>query len=105
MKALISTTEVFTWDWVSSWERNQTTQAWEPVYSEITGCQRVAQVEPDDKTFEVYHTLIWIDCPDDCVADLWYHKDGQCYIKPYDAPQPNAPQPQSSENGEPGVIA
>jgi len=91
MKALISTTEVFTWNWVSSWERNQTTQAWQPVYSEIADCQRVAQVEPDDKTFNVYHTLIWVDCPDDCVQDQWYYKNGQVQPKPQSVPMPTTP--------------
>jgi hypothetical protein len=82
MKALISTTEVCNIRWVSGWDNDK------PVYSEILDCQRVAEVVPDEKTFDVYETLIWVDCPDDCVADQWYYKDGQCYIKPTDAPKP-----------------
>lgn len=105
MKALISTTEVFNVSWISSWTLNEQTQKYEPVYSEIIDCQRVAEVVADDRIFDVYHTLIWVDCPNDCVADAWYYKDNQCFIKPQDEPQPNAPQPQVSENGEPGVIA
>jgi hypothetical protein len=95
MKALISTTEVFTWTWASSWtwvpqptQENPDAGKWQPVYSEIENCQRVAQVEPDDKTFEVHHTLIWVDCPDNCVADMWYYKDGQVQVKPQDVEKP-----------------
>jgi hypothetical protein len=88
MKALIATTEVFNLSWVSSWVKNETSQKWQPIYSEILDCQRVAQVEPDDKTFPTYHTLIWVDCPDNCVADEWYFKDSVCYPKPQDQPMP-----------------
>ena len=45
-------------------------------------------MKADDATFEVYETLLWVDCPDDCQADLWYYKDGAVYIKPEDAPLP-----------------
>lgn len=105
MKALIDTNEIFTWTWISSWVQNSETQVWEPVYSEIASCQRVAQVEPDDKTFPVYHTLVWVDCPDNCVEDLWYYKNGACSIKPQDVPSPAVPQPQTSNGDSPGVIA
>jgi hypothetical protein len=87
MKALISTTEVFTWTWITSWK--QEAGKWVPDTTDsIIDCQRVAQVEPDDKTFPVYHALIWMDCPEDCVADLWYFKDNQILPKPQDVPQP-----------------
>ena len=34
---------------------------------------RVAQVETDDKIFPVSDDLEWIDCPEGCVADIfWY---------------------------------
>lgn len=34
---------------------------------------RVAQVEPDDKIFEVHSKLFWIDCPDNIKAGyVWY---------------------------------
>jgi hypothetical protein len=82
MKALISPKESFTLTWISSWDSDT------PVYSEILDCQRVAEVEPDDKTFEVAPPLHWVDCPNDCKADQWYFKDGQCFIKPQDAPKP-----------------
>lgn len=97
MKALIDTNAIFTCVWVSSWvwtpkptQQNPNAGVWEPVYSEIPNCQRVAQVEPDDKTFPVYHTLIWVDCPNNCVADQWYYKDNTCVIKPQDVPMPTA---------------
>jgi hypothetical protein len=93
MKALISPNEFFTLSWISSW--NEVDGVWQPVYSEIFGCQRVAQVEPDNQAFSVAEPLYWFDCPDDCQADAWYFKDGQVYIKPENAPNPN-PQPVTS---------
>jgi hypothetical protein len=87
MKALISPNEVFTWTWVTSWK--QEAGKWDPdTTNSIIDCQRVSQVEPDDKTFPVYHTLIWMDCPEDCVADEWYFKDNQILLKPQDVPRP-----------------
>lgn len=88
MKALISSTEVFTHSWISSWSQNQQTQKWEPTYSEITNCQRVAEIEPDNKVFEVHPSLFWVDCPDNCEADQWYYKDGQVQVKPQDVEKP-----------------
>lgn len=35
---------------------------------------RIAQVSPED--FEVASPLFWVDCPDDCKADLWTYTDG-----------------------------
>lgn len=87
MKALISPNESFDLTWISGWTKDDQDQ-WQPVCSEIFNCQRVAEVVPNDQTFEVYHTLFWVDCPDDCKADQWYFKDGACYIKPTDAPKP-----------------
>ena len=92
MKALISTTEISNVTWVTSWE--EVTPPTDPVTyqplttSTIEDTQRVAEVVADDSTFEVNPSLIWVDCPDDCVADTWYYKDGAVYIKPEDAPQP-----------------
>ena len=82
MKALISSNESFDLSWVSSWNGDT------PTYSEILNCQRVAQVEPDDKTFPTHSSLFWVDCPNDCKADQWYYKDGTVYIKPENAPKP-----------------
>jgi hypothetical protein len=92
MKALISTTEQFAHFWVSSWAKTAPTETteprWEPVYSSIEGCQRVAQVEADENIFEVCPSLFWFSCPDECQADTWYFKDGQCLVKPQDVPKP-----------------
>jgi hypothetical protein len=83
MKALISPNEMFSLTWVSSWDGDT------PVYSEILNCQRVAEVEPDNKIFEVAQPLYWIDCSDNCVADVWYYKDGEVYPIPQNAPFPD----------------
>jgi len=80
MKALISPNESFNLTWISAWDGDT------PIYSEILDCQRVAEVEPEE--FEVAPPLFWADCPDDCKADQWYFKDGQCFIKPQDTPEP-----------------
>jgi hypothetical protein len=82
MKALISPNESFNLTWISAWDGDT------PVYSEILDCQRVAQVEPNNKTFEVAPPLRWVDCSDDCKSDEWYFKDGQFFIKPQDTPKP-----------------
>jgi hypothetical protein len=86
MKALISPNEFFNYKWISSW--NDINGVWEPIYSEILNCQRVAQVEPDNKTFPVAEPLYWFDCPDNCQADVWYFKDGQVSVKPQNVPKP-----------------
>jgi hypothetical protein len=51
--------------------------------------ERVAQVEQN--TFEVAPPLHWIDCPDDCVADVWWYYNGVCEVMPT-PPQPE-PEP------------
>jgi hypothetical protein len=86
MKALISPNESFNLSWISSW--NKEGSIWIPIYSEILDCQRVAEVKPDDKVFDVASPLHWVSCPDDCKADEWYFKDGQVYIKPTDVEKP-----------------
>jgi|688.fasta_scaffold1504587_2 hypothetical protein len=105
MKALISPNEIFNYSWISSWNQNPQTQKWDPVYSEILNCQRVAQVEPDNQTFPVAEPLYWFNCPDNCQADAWYFKDNQVSVKPQDVPSPATPQPQTSNGDSPGVIA
>lgn len=93
MKALISSTEIFNLQWVTSWKEVEPPTdpiSYEPdTISTIENAMRVAEVVADDATFEVYDTLFWVDCSDDCVADAWYYKDGTCYIKPKDAPEPS----------------
>jgi len=48
---------------------------------------RVAEVET--QTFEVNPALFWVDCPDDCIADLWYYNTttDTCEPKPVE-PEP-----------------
>lgn len=85
MKALISPQETFTWTWVTSWK--QVNDKWVANTTEsIENCQRVAQVELTQ--FDVAPPLFWIDCPNNCVADQWYYKDGVVAVKPQDVPQP-----------------
>jgi hypothetical protein len=93
MKALISSTEVFDYTWVTSWTKKKVNpffpEDWVPETTEtIKDCVRVVEVEPDNKIFEVYPSLFWVDCPDDCKADAWYYKDGQVNIKPVNADKP-----------------
>lgn len=87
MKALISPNEGNVVSWVSSW--NKENEQWVPVFSEITGTQRVAQVE--EQEFDVALPLHWIDCPENCIADQWYFKDGLLLQKPLDAEIPTEP--------------
>lgn len=87
MKALISPNEIFTWTWISDWFKNDQNK-WEPIYSTIENCQRVAQVVTDNKVFEVALPLYWVDCPDNCAADYWYYKDSQVQLKPQNVSQP-----------------
>jgi hypothetical protein len=52
--------------------------------------QRIAQVESDDKIFAVASPLHWVDCPDDCVADIWWYYQDVCQP----IPQPPEPTPE-----------
>lgn len=87
MKALISTTEVFTHFWITSWKQENNEWVADTTQS-IEDCQRVVQVEPDNNTFPVHPSLIWVDCPDNCEADRWYYKDNQVQAKPQDVSLP-----------------
>jgi len=42
--------------------------------------KRIAQVEQND--FEVASPLYWVDCPENCLADIWYYFEGQCVPLP-----------------------
>jgi len=61
-----------------------------PVESRETGC-RVAEVEPDDKVFEVAQPLFWVDCADDVVADQFWYDPETKTIKPVSEPEPEQP--------------
>lgn len=87
MKALISPNELFTHTWISSWKQED--DKWVPdTMGAIENCQRVAEVKSDNNVFEVAQPLFWVDCSDNCVADQWYFKDGQVFIKPQDVAKP-----------------
>ena len=98
MKALISPNEIYTHTWISSWvwvskptENNPNAGYWGEVRSTIDGCERVAQVVMDVDTFEIAPPLHWVECPDTCIADSWYFKNGEVQIRPVDVPMPVAP--------------
>jgi hypothetical protein len=60
---------------------------------------RVAQVEPDEQTFEVGAPLFWIPCADDVVADqFWYNPDIQLVI-----PNPLPPPPTAEDNKQTAI--
>lgn len=86
MKALISPNEIRNYSWISSW--NLVDGDLVPVYSSLDGTQRVAQVAQSENIFEVADPLYWIDCPDDCVADVWAYKDGSFVKIPKNEPKP-----------------
>jgi hypothetical protein len=65
MKALISPDEI-----VVDYQGNQGT--------------RVAQVEQE--IFEVAPPLYWVECPNDCVADIWWYYQGTCQLMPMPPP-------------------
>lgn len=50
--------------------------------------ERIAQVEQN--SFEVAAPLFWVDCSDDCVADVWWYYNGTCSVMP----QPPEPTPE-----------
>jgi hypothetical protein len=52
--------------------------------------ERVAQVE--SQSFEVAAPLFWVDCADDCVADVWWYYNGICEVMPQ-PPAPPEPEP------------
>ena len=74
---------------LTSWEYDQTTQKYMPVFTEISNSDRVAEVTDFD--FPVAPPLFWVDCEDDVVADEWYYDAaiGQILIVPPPAPHPS----------------
>jgi hypothetical protein len=70
---------------IVSWSGNN------PIFEIYPNSARVCEVS--DTTFEVYPTLIWVDCSDDVIADqFWYDKVAMT-INPIE----NAPQPVEQE--------
>jgi hypothetical protein len=56
----------------------------EPITFEnnVIGC-RIAQVEPEGKTFPVGDPLYWMVCDDEVVADIYYlANDGSIQLNP-----------------------
>jgi hypothetical protein len=49
--------------------------------------ERIAQVEQNE--FPVAEPLFWTECPDDCVADVWWYYNGVCEVMPT-PPEPEA---------------
>ncbi len=47
---------------------------------------RVAQVQ--ETTFEVAPPLFWTDCPDNCIADVWWYYQDTCQPIPQPPPAP-----------------
>lgn len=41
---------------------------------------RVAQISETE--FEVSEPLFWSDCPDECLADVWYYNEGSFFVMP-----------------------
>jgi hypothetical protein len=62
------------------------------VYETYPNSARVCQVA--DAPFEVYQTLIWVDCADDVVQDEYYYDKETQVINPIEnAPAPEPVQP------------
>jgi hypothetical protein len=81
MKALISPNEMNEVVYVSSWEIDENKNIC-PIYTQITGTMRIAEVRPNEEVFEVAQPLYWIDCPDSCDANDHYFKDGEFFRIP-----------------------
>ena len=90
-KALIDTTTSV--QHIASWVEipDTTPTRYNAVYETYHNSARVCEVE--DTTFEVYPTLIWVDCEDNVVADQYYYDKETQTIKPVE----NAPQPNESQ--------
>ena len=87
-KALCDTTTSV--QYIASWVEipNPILKRYEPIYETYPNSARVCEVT--DTTFEVYPTLIWVDCADDVVADQYYYDTEAQTINPVE----NAPQPE-----------
>jgi len=89
-KALIDTQT--TVKHIVSWGINPETKQYQPNYEAYPNSCRVCEVT--NTTFEVYPTLIWVDCADDVVADLfWYDSVSQAISLVENEPMPEPVQP------------
>lgn len=93
MKAFIDPTT--TVSYVSSWKAGSPPM---PIFIVYPNSARVAQVEPDDKTFPIAEPYFWIDCADNVIADQFYYDTVTKVINPIvNAPMPAANiQPETS---------
>lgn len=82
-KALCDTTTSV--QYIASWQDGNA------IYETYPNSARVCEVA--DTPFEVYPTLIWVDCADDVVADQYYYDKEAQTINPV----VNAPQPEGTE--------
>jgi len=73
---------------IVSWAIDPQTKLYKAFYAEYPNSCRVCEVT--DTTFEVYPTLIWVDCADDVVADLFWYDSSSQTINPVE----NAPVPE-----------
>ena len=78
---------------IASWIEipDTTPTQYNAIYETYPNSARVCEVT--DTTFEVYPTLIWVDCEDDVVADQYYYDAEAQAINPVE----NAPQPDKSQ--------
>lgn len=66
-----------------------------PIYETYPNSCAICEVV--DEPFEVYPTLIWVDCDDNVVAyQYWYDSVNQTINPIENAPQPEPTQPESS---------
>jgi hypothetical protein len=82
-KALCDTTTSV--QYIASWQDGNA------IYETYPNSARVCEVT--DTPFEVYPTLIWVDCADEVVADQYYYDKEAQTINPV----VNAPQPEGTE--------
>jgi len=87
MKALVSTQETKIY-YVTSWTEipNTTPTSYSSNIDLLSNAQRICQVEEDSNVFEVNpNGFKWVDCSNDCKADLWYFdtSDNTCKVVPH----------------------
>lgn len=80
---------------IVSWGINPETKQLQPNYDVYANSCRVCEVE--NTTFEVCPTLIWVDCNNDVLPDLfWYDSVSQVINPVVNEPAPEPVQPITS---------
>jgi hypothetical protein len=64
---------------------------------EMDGATMFRVAEVSETGFDVAEPLFWVDCPEDCVADLWYFNTTSNACLPKPEPEPEEPQEQPPE--------